>query len=84
MISALAVIRTACFFAGHLSHPGSGRGRSLEVRYSCSESAEVSSPFTLEQDEPRVWWYATLGTLLFARAVGLLCGGFTNGMVSVA
>ena len=83
-ISALTIIGAACFFAGHLCHPGSGQGRSLEVRCSCSEFQEVSSPFTLEQDEARVWWYAALGTLLFARAVGLLCGGFTTGMVSVA
>ena len=37
----------------------------------------------LEQDEPRVWWYAALGTL-FALAGGLLCDAFAAGAISVA
>ena len=82
-LSALAVIGTACFFAGQLSSSDSGQGRALEVRCACSETAEVSAQFTLEQDESRVWWYAALWTL-FALAGGLLCGGFAAGAISVA
>ena len=57
-------------------------GRPLGDRCACSET-EVSAQFTLEQDEPRVWWYAALWTL-FALAGGLLCGGFAAGAISVA
>ena len=64
-LSALAVIGTACFFAGQLS--SLGRGELSET--ACSET-EVSAQFTLEQDEPRVWWYTDLETL-FALAGGL-------------
>ena len=72
-LSALAVIGTACFFTGQLSSSDSGQELS-------SETAEVSAQFTLEQDEPRVWWYAALWTL-FALAGGLLCGGFAAGAI---
>ena len=61
------------FFAGQLSSSDPGQGRALELRCACSETAEVSAQFTFEQDMPRVWWCATLGTLLFALAGGLLC-----------
>ena len=81
--SALAVIGTACFFAGQLSSPAPAQSRPLEVRCSCSDSTEVSSQLTLEQGETRGWRYAALGTLLFALAGGLLCGGFAAGAVSV-
>ena len=60
-----------------------GQGRALEDRSACSETAEVSAQFTLEQDEHRVWWYAAWWTL-FALAGGLLCGGFAAGAISVA
>ena len=81
-LSALAVIGTACFFAGQLSSSDSGQG-------DLSTSAALAprsrrSQFTLQQDEPRVWWYADLGTLLFVLAGGLLCGGFAAGAIGVA
>ena len=53
-LSALAVIGTACFFAGQLSSSDPGQQRALEVRCDFSETAEVSAQFTLEQDEPPV------------------------------
>ena len=75
-LSALADTGTACFFDGQLSSSDPGQERALEVLCACSESAAGSAQFTLEQDEPRVWWYAALRTLLFALAGGVLCGGF--------
>ena len=83
LLSALAVIGTACFFAGQLSSSDFGQARALEDRSACSETAEVSAQFTLQQDEHRVWWYAYLGTL-FALTGGLPCGGFAAGAISVA
>ena len=82
LFSALTFVGTACFFAGQLS--SLGRGEALEDRCACSETVEVSAQFTLQQDEPRVWWYAYLGTLLFALTGGLLCGGFAAGAIRVA
>ena len=75
---------TACFFAGQLSSSDPGQGRALEIRCACSETADVSVQFTFEQDQPRVWWSAALGTLLFALAGELLCGGVAVGAISVA
>ena len=46
------------------------QGKPLEVRCTCSEAEEVTSRITLDQDEPRVWWYAALGTFLFALSGG--------------
>ena len=81
-ISALVFIATACFFTGQVSVPR--QGLPVEIRCTCSKTAEVTSQFTLVQDEPRVWWYAALGTFLFALAGGLLCGVFAAGVFGVS